>query len=34
LPVERALEQLLAGTGLTVVSNDGKTIILARRARA
>jgi iron complex outermembrane receptor protein len=29
LPIDRALEQLLAGTGLTVVSNDGKTIILA-----
>jgi iron complex outermembrane recepter protein len=29
LPVDRALRQLLAGTGLTVVSNDGKTIILA-----
>jgi iron complex outermembrane receptor protein len=29
LPVERALQQLLVGTGLTVVSNDGKTIILA-----
>ena len=29
LPVDRALQQLLAGTGLTVVSNDGKTIILA-----
>ena len=29
LPVDRALQQLLVGTGLTVVSNDGKTIILA-----
>ena len=29
LPVDRALQQLLNGTGLTVVSNDGKTIILA-----
>ena len=29
LPVDRALEQLLSGTGLVVISNDGKTIILA-----
>jgi iron complex outermembrane receptor protein len=29
LPIDRALRQLLVGTGLTVVSNDGKTIILA-----
>ncbi|WP_291877091.1 TonB-dependent receptor [Caulobacter sp.] len=29
LPIDRALQQLLTGTGLTVVSNDGKTIILA-----